>query len=170
MRKPYFLLLLAAALLLILPEGQAQNSRRSPHETVEGNKTSVSYGRPYKKGRELFGALVPYNKVWRTGADEATTLTLAADATIGGEKIAAGTYALFTKPGEENWTIILNSEAEQWGAYNYDAELDVATIEVPVTTADKEHEQLTVSIATEGSTETITIAWGTTAVAFDVKF
>ena len=97
----------------------------------------VIYSRPQKKGREIFGSLVPYNKVWRTGADESTEIKFFKDMKFGETVIKAGTYSLFTIPGEKEWTIILNTELDSWGAYTYDERKDVARIKVPVENGDE---------------------------------
>ncbi len=96
----------------------------------------VIYSRPQKKGRKIFGGLVSYGKVWRTGADEATEIKFFKDVAMGKETIKAGTYSLFTIPGEKEWTIIINSDLDSWGAYTYDKSKDVARIKVPVESAD----------------------------------
>jgi len=87
---------------------------------------TVTYGRPEARGREVFGKLVPYGKLWRTGADEATVLTVSGDVKLGDTPVKAGSYALFTVPGEDEWTIVLNSQAKQWGSYDHDKSKDVA--------------------------------------------
>lgn len=92
----------------------------------------VIYSRPLKKNRTLFGKLVKYDKVWRTGADEATEIKLFKDYKLGDKTIKAGTYSLFSIPGEKEWTIILNSDLDDWGAYAYNEANDVARIKVPV--------------------------------------
>ena len=90
------------------------------------------YSRPQRNGREIFGALVPYGKVWRTGANEATEITFFKDGTFGGKPVKAGRYSLFTIPNEKTWTVILSSALDVWGAYTYDEKQDVLRIEVPV--------------------------------------
>lgn len=97
--------------------------------TVDGVDVVVEYGRPQARDREIWGELVPYEKLWRTGADEATTVTFDAPVRIEGEPLPAGKYALFTIPEEERWTVIFNREANQWGAYDYDAEKDALRVE-----------------------------------------
>lgn len=92
----------------------------------------VTYNRPAKNGREIFGKLIPYGKVWRAGANEAPEIKFYQDVTIGGKKIPAGNYALLTIPAENEWTIILSSDVDQWGAYSYNDALDVARVTVPV--------------------------------------
>ncbi|SEJ69217.1 Protein of unknown function [Dyadobacter sp. SG02] len=99
-------------------------------------KIKVSYGQPSKKGRLIFGreqdkALLPYGKVWRTGANEATLLELEEDVTMGGKLVKAGTYSLFSVPGQSSWKIILNSETGQWGT-EYNDGKNVMSVEVPI--------------------------------------
>ncbi|ULQ57342.1 DUF2911 domain-containing protein [Flavihumibacter rivuli] len=127
----------------------AQQQRKSPHETVSDGGISVTYGRPYKKGRDIFGSLEPYGKVWRAGADEATEITFAKDAMLAGKHIKAGTYTLFVIPEAKEWTIILNSELKQWGAYEYDKikGKNVAQVKVPVINLDQVVEQFTIRFA-----------------------
>jgi hypothetical protein len=97
----------------------------------------VVYSRPGIKGREIFGSLVPYGKVWRTGANNATKLTFSTPVKINGADIPAGTYALFTIPGENEWTIIINKGAAQWGAFAYDEKVDVVRVKsVPLKLAE----------------------------------
>lgn len=152
--------------------GQAQmgdkQKRQSPPATYEhkvGDATVViSYSQPSVKGRTIYGDLVPYGKVWRTGANEATTLTTDKAIKIGGEELAPGTYSLFTIPGEEEWTIILNSDAKQWGAYKYDEEKDA----VRFTTKAKEHE-MTEMMTFSGDKHHIYLDWANTRVPIMVK-
>lgn len=99
-------------------------------------KVTLTYSRPDAKGRKIFGGLVPYNEVWRTGANNATTITFTDEVSIAGNKVAPGTYGLFTIPTENEWTIILNKTAQQWGAYSYKKEDDVLRFTVkPMQTA-----------------------------------
>lgn len=140
----------------------------SPHDTLKTKDFTVTYGRPYKKGREIFGKLEPFGKVYRVGADEATTITFVKDGSFGGKPVKAGTYALFAIPTEKAWTIILNSNPKQWGAYDYDKNKakDVLQVQVPVTMLSAAVEQLT--IAAPG--KTLTISWDMTKVSIPVSF
>jgi hypothetical protein len=88
----------------------------------------IVYSQPHKNGRQLFGELVPYGKVWRTGANEATEITLTHDIMIASETLRAGTYSIFSIPEENEWTIIFNSELGLWGAYNYNPKKDVLRV------------------------------------------
>jgi hypothetical protein len=142
-----YLILALVAISSILP-ACAQPERKSPHETVKSGNISVTYGRPLKKGREIFGALVPYGQVWRAGADEATEITFAKDGSIGGKPVKAGTYSLFAIPTEKSWTIILNSQLKQWGAYEYDKHKAKNVLEVtaPVKALDASSESFTIKV------------------------
>jgi hypothetical protein len=88
----------------------------------------IVYSRPGVKGRKIFGSLVPYGAVWRTGANNATKITFSTDVKINGAAVAAGTYALFTIPGEDEWTIIINKGAAQWGSFQYKEADDVVRV------------------------------------------
>ena len=91
---------------------------------------ALTYGRPAARGRKIIGGLVPYDKVWRAGANEATVLSFDHDMSFGGKTISKGMYGLFMIPKKDKWTIILNRVYNQWGAYNYDSNHDVLRIEV----------------------------------------
>ena len=140
----------------------------SPHDTLRAKNVTVTYGRPYKKGRDIFGKLEPFGKVYRVGADEATTITFAKDGTFGGKAVKAGTYSLFAIPGEKQWTVILNSQPKQWGAYDYEKnkDKDVLKVDVPVMMLDAPVEQLTIAMPGKD----LTIAWDKTKVAIPVSF
>lgn len=92
----------------------------------------VIYSRPKKRGREIFGELVPYNKVWRTGANESTEITFYQPMFLGEQHIDKGTYTLYTIPNENSWKIIINQAVNTWGAYNYDENLDIVRHQVKV--------------------------------------
>lgn len=133
-------LLFATILLLSIPSAQAQKFDDldvSPMDVEfirsENNAPMIRiiYSRPQKKGREIFGSLVPYNEVWRTGANEATEITLYEDMLVDGKPIEAGTYTLYTIPTEDQWTVIINEAVNVWGAYEYDTAMDVLRIQVP---------------------------------------
>ena len=125
----------------------------------------VVYGRPLKKGREVFGSLVPFGKVWRTGANEATEIKFFKDVTFGDKQVKAGTYSLFTIPNAGEWTIILSSDLDVWGAYSYKESSDVVRTKVPVTTDSKSLEAF--SIAFNGSN--LVLGWDKTRVEVPIK-
>lgn len=128
----------------------------------------VIYSRPKKKGRKIFGKLVPFNKVWRTGANEATEITFYEDVLINGTEVEAGTYSLYTIPEKEKWTIIINKEVNVWGAYNYDKSLDVLRTSVPVksTAASVENFSITFKPTDDGSN--LLIGWDDTFVEIPI--
>lgn len=160
MRLLFIMLLMTASLA-------CKEKRKSPHETVKGKDVSVTYGRPFKKGRVVFGQLQKYGQVWRTGADEATEITFDKDAQFGGQPVKAGTYTLFTIPNENEWTIILNRQLDQWGAYDYDKfkSKDVLHITVPVKKLNQVVEQHTIRFTPDN---TMIIEWDQTQVQIPI--
>jgi hypothetical protein len=131
---------------------------------------NVFYNRPSKKGREIFGNLVPYNVVWRTGANEATTFETNKNLNFEGKILPAGKYSLWTIPGETNWTIIFNSEYGQWGINsngeaNRDSSRDVLSIEVPSVHQDHVIEQFTIAFEQIGEEAEMVLMWDQTIVA-----
>lgn len=131
---------------------------------------TINYSRPNVKGRKVFGGLEPYGTVWRTGANSATTITFTEAVKIGGQDLAAGEYGLFTIPGENEWTIILNKGAKQWGAYEYKAADDVLRIKVkPVKLKDKV-ETFTIQLAdVYPTTAKLQLSWENTVVSVDLS-
>ena len=132
--------------------------------TINGVPVLVQYGRPNVNERAIFGNLVPYGKVWRTGADEATTITFGKPALVAGEKIEAGTYALFTVPGDKSWQLILNQQAKQWGAYRHDASKDVLKAEVKV-----KSQTSTETLTFSESDSAIHLAWADKLVTIPIS-
>lgn len=122
----------------------------SPREKIEQQfsmtKISVDYGRPGVKGRKVFGELVPFGKVWRAGANSATKITFEQNVNFGGKDVMAGTYGLFIIPTDKEWKIILNKDAQQWGAYQYDEKLNVLEITVPVQKLSDKQEWFEISL------------------------
>ena len=135
----------------------------------------VTYSRPYKRGRDnIFGtedsgALVPFGKLWRTGANEASEITTTGDLTFGGEALPAGTYSLFTTPGAEEWTVHVNSAVGGNGTSGYDAANDVVALKVTPGATEEEVDQFTISFdeQEDGSTHLV-LAWINTEVRVPV--
>ncbi|WP_295129029.1 DUF2911 domain-containing protein [uncultured Chitinophaga sp.] len=146
----------------------AQNAPKSPRVEAKGENVTIAYGQPSKNNRDIFGALVPYGEIWRTGANKSTDITFDKDATFGGKKVKAGTYALFTIPGEKEWTIILNSQPAQSGAFDYDKTKDKNVLEVkaPVQSRSDVQEKFTIS-APKGA---VVFEWDKTKVSVPLKF
>jgi len=132
----------------------------------------IVYGQPYKNDRQIFGELVPYGEVWRTGANEATELTTTQNISFGGNTLDAGTYALFTIPRKDNeWTIILNNELGQWGAFEYDSNHDVLRVDVPSQSTEKVTEALTIRFSDiQGDSTNIIMTWDKTEVKIPINF
>jgi hypothetical protein len=130
---------------------------------IDGVETVLEYGRPKVKGREIWGGLVPYDKVWRTGANEATTISFSADVVIEGKTLPKGTYALFTIPGVEKWIIIFNKTAKQSGAFGYDEGQDALRIEV-VPESGEHVEEMTFII----EDSSIVLVWEKLRVSIDI--
>ena len=131
----------------------------------------ITYGQPSKKKREIFGSLVPYNEVWRTGANEATEITFTRDAIIMEKNIPAGTYSLFTIPNQEEWTIILNKGVGLWGSYNYNSKQDLHRCTVPVRKLDEiSYETLNISFNERNNLADLNICWDDICVTLPIQF
>ena len=109
----------------------AASPRQSVEQQFSMSKISLDYGRPAVKGRKVFGELVPFGQVWRAGANSATKITFEQSIDFGGKVVPTGTYGVFVIPQEKEWKIILNKDANQWGAYSYDERLNIVDITVP---------------------------------------
>ncbi len=104
---------------VVVTDGEASSPRKQLTGTAAGVAVTIDYGSPYVKGRTIWGDLVPYDKVWRTGANSATTIEFAGDVTVEGQALAAGKYALFTIPSMESWQVVFNTVTDQWGSGSY---------------------------------------------------
>jgi hypothetical protein len=146
-----------------------KSTRPSPpaeaHAQIGDKAISVNYSSPAVKGRTIWGDLVPYGKVWRTGANEATVFETSGDLVINGQKLPAGKYGLFTIPGEKEWTIIFNSVWEQWGAFKYDASKDVLRIKANPVKSGAFNERMKFEI----SDHVVTLLWEDLQVSFMVN-
>ncbi|QBR10896.1 DUF2911 domain-containing protein [Sphingobacterium sp. CZ-2] len=176
MKKLAFALLLATGLLFNAQHADAQiklppaSSTQFIIQDLGISQVSIIYQRPNIKGRKVFGDLVPYNQIWRTGANNATNITFQDEVKIEGQTLTAGTYAMFTIPTEKEWTIIFNSNAKQWGAYTYDKADDVLRVKVkPIKLKDKV-ESFTISFDDVNDQHMKTsLAWENTKVSFLIE-
>jgi len=167
-----------AAVLLMAFSGSAQQELKVPtlspiteiSQEVGLSQVKLTYSRPSAKGRKVFGGLVPFNEVWRTGANEATEITTTKNIQINGTLLKAGTYSLFTIPQKEKWTIIINSELGLWGAYNYNSKLDVMRFDVPVTTTDTIYESFTMQSDHRNEVADLLLYWDKTKISIPIKF
>ncbi|GAB3254940.1 hypothetical protein GCM10027347_15670 [Larkinella harenae] len=155
------------------PDDYAHDRKFAPAK-IGSDKAMVriTYSRPAKNGREIFGTkLAPYGKVWRVGANEAPEIKFYQDVTIGGKKVKAGTYALLAIPNETEWTIILSSDVDQWGAYSYNPALDVARLTAPVQKSDSVIENFSIQFAKKDpKTAILYMGWDTAIVALPISF
>lgn len=148
---------------------QPVEKRESPPDTVIGfvgkTKILIDYSRPYVKGRKIWGDLVPYDKIWRTGANEATVFEISKDLKIEGQLLPAGKYALFTEPGETEWRIIFNSMWDQWGVEQYKERHNVLSVTVKPGKAPNFTEQFTFYIVNKR----VFFRWENLEVGFKVS-
>ena len=167
------LLFFGAATSCALAQG-AIKSRPSPLAILairyKDAYIKITYSQPQKRGREIFGKLVPYDQVWRTGANEATELTTTKNIQINGTLLKAGTYSLFTIPQKDSWTIIINSEVGLWGAYNYNSKLDVMRFNVLPSTTDTVYESFTMQFDHRNEVADLLLYWDRTKISIPVKF
>jgi Protein of unknown function (DUF2911) len=138
-------------------------------QTIGLNDVTITYSRPGVKGRKIWGGLVPYGSVWRTGANAATTIQFTEDVQVEGQPLPAGTYSLHTIPGEKEWTLIFNKEANQWGSYSYDEAKDAVRLKVtPTTGSPQEWMQFRFEDPSLNSVRVV-LAWENLQVPFTVK-
>ncbi|GJM30765.1 MAG: hypothetical protein DHS20C17_34000 [Cyclobacteriaceae bacterium] len=131
----------------------------------------VYYSQPQKNGRDIFGAKVPYGKVWRTGANEAVELKAYQDIKISGNDLKAGTYSLFTIPEEKEWTIIINSDLDYWGAYSYNKDHDVFRVKVPVKSLSETVEAFSIRFEDLGNnTAVMRLGWDKTVAEVPISY
>ena len=153
---------------------QIKNPQPSPtatiSQTVGVSNISIEYSRPGAKDREIFGGLVPYGKIWRTGANKATKITFEEDALFGGVEIKKGAYSLYTIPGKEEWSILLNSETEMWGAGDYQKTNEICNIKAKSNVSEHFTESFTIDFGefTSFGAEII-LKWANIVVKVPVK-
>jgi len=154
----------------------SQTKKASPEETVTyvkgDTELEVFYNRPYKKGRVIFGNLVPYGVTWRTGANEATTFETNTDLTIAGTALPKGKYTLWTIPGASSWDVIFNDKMYIWGVgsngASRDPDKDVIIAKVPVQSTVETVEQFTIAFDEIGGQIYLSLTWDTTIVAVPI--
>ena len=151
----------------------AQQSPASPPGTAsvtfaDGKTVTINYSRPSMRGREIFGGLVPYGQVWRTGANAATSFKTDVSLTIGGAIVPAGSYTLYSIPSENGWKLIINKQTGQWGT-NYDESQDLARVDMKVAKNASPTEQFTISLdKTSGTAATLKLDWANTTASVNV--
>ena len=166
------ILLLSAIFCYSFISGQIKTPQPSPTATITQkvgvSNISVEYSRPGAKGREIFGGLVSYGKMWRTGANKATKITFNENCVFGGAKVKKGSYSLFTIPGEKEWTVVLNKNTELWGVGEYDEENQVCSIVAKAINTKDFTESFTIDFGTFQSFSAImSLKWANTKI--DIK-
>ena len=165
--------LLVVAALAAIALAQEKKPLSPPGEATvtfaDGKTVAIQYSRPSMRGRKVFGGLVPYDQVWRTGANSATSLKTDVALTIGGASVPAGSYTLYTLPGMSSWKLIINKQTGQWGT-EYDLGQDLARIDMKVTQRPSGLELFTISFdKTGGNSATLKLEWENTIATVEVK-
>ncbi len=163
-----------AACSLFMAEAQLKTPAPSPTQTVKQDfalsSVELSYSRPAMKGRTIYGDLVPFDKVWRTGANQATTLTFGEDVMIGGTKVAAGKYGLLTIPGKKEWTIIISKQTNVTSPSAYKEDMDVVRVMAAPEKMSDKIETFTIEFANITANKCdIEIKWDNTSVTLPIS-
>lgn len=153
-----------------LTEGQKRSPKDTVSAKVDGSDVTVTYSRPFKKNRVIFGdkasgAVVQFGQYWRLGANAATTITFSKNVEFAGKPVVAGSYAMYAVPGASSWKVVLNSEHDRWGAREVDHAKDVLSVEVPAGKAPQATEQFTITV----TGNQLNFVWDTTSVSVPVK-
>jgi hypothetical protein len=152
---------------------QDKSQRPSPPAQAEckfsdGNAITVDYSSPRMKGRKIFGDLVPYGQVWRTGANEATTLVTTASLTAGNLSVPAGKYTIFTIPNQSKWTLIINKKTGEWGIpYKYESD-ELGRADMKVSETSSPVEDFTIAFEQSGSVCTLNLSWENTQASIEL--
>jgi hypothetical protein len=167
------LIVLIAAMAIAQQPPQDKSKRPSPPATAEvtlkNKKITIDYSRPSLKGRKVGQELAPYGKVWRTGANEATALNTEIDLNIGGVKVPAGKYTLYTLPSEGTWKLIINKQTGQWGT-KYDESQDLARVDMKKSPLQQPVEQFTISFDKKNeNSANLNLDWENTRVSVEIK-
>ncbi|MBS1850195.1 MAG: DUF2911 domain-containing protein [Acidobacteria bacterium] len=152
---------------------QDKSKRPSPPASAEckfsdGKTIKTDYSSPRMKGRKIYGGLVPYGKIWRTGANEATTFVTDTDVTIGGKPVPAGSYTLFTVPGESSWTVVISKKTGEWGTDYGDPGNDQARAEMKTAKTSAPVENFTLGYDAKGGVCTLHLDWENTRASVDI--
>ncbi|MGK7388996.1 MAG: DUF2911 domain-containing protein [Candidatus Cyclobacteriaceae bacterium M2_1C_046] len=168
--KKQILLTLMAAFFLMTFQVEAQKKQKSPPVKVEKKvgdaNLVINYFSPSARERKIMGGLVPYGKVWRTGANNATVFEVDKDIKVEGQTLPKGKYALFTIPGENEWTIIFNKKHDQWGAFNYNQEDDALRVKVKPEKTSEHIESFKIDVDDK---DNVFLGWENTLVRFKIK-
>jgi DUF2911 family protein len=135
----------------------------------DGKTVTIAYSSPRAKSRKIFGGLVPYGEVWRTGANEATTFVTDANLTVGSKDVPAGSYTIFTVPNPDKWTLIVNKKTGEWGIpYKYEAD-ELVRVDMKVSSTSAPIENFTIALASMGGSCTMTVSWENTQASVSIN-
>jgi hypothetical protein len=157
----------------VLASCQEKSKPSPPAQTQckfsDGKTITINYSSPRAKGRKIFGGLVPYGEVWRTGANEATTFVTDANLTVGGKDVPAGSYTIFTVPNADKWTLIVNKKTGEWGIpYKYEGD-ELARVDMKVSSTSSPVENFTIALASMGGSCTLSMSWENTQASIGIS-
>ncbi|MGH9529907.1 MAG: DUF2911 domain-containing protein [Terriglobales bacterium] len=162
------------AVAFTLASAQDKSKRPSPPENAkctfsDGKTVTIDYSSPRAKGRKIYGGLVPYGEVWRTGANEATTFVPTVDVTVGGKDVPAGNYTIFTVPNQDKWTLIVNKKTGEWGIpYKYEGD-ELLRTDMTVSSTPSAVENFTIGFDQKGDSCSLHIDWANTRASVDIS-
>lgn len=168
------LALLTALFFAFTIAAACQGGKPSPAASAScdlgaGKTVKTDYSSPRMKGRKIYGGLVPFGEVWRTGANEATTFVTSSEVTVGGKAVPAGNYTIFTVPGPEKWTLIINKKTGEWGIpYKYESD-ELARVDMKVSKLPSPVENFAISYEKSGNACTMRIDWEMTRASVDIS-
>lgn len=174
MLKFAFAVLIVLTFSLMAFAQQDKNARPSPPAQAQckfpdGKTITVDYSSPRAKGRKIFGGLVPYGEIWRTGANDATTLVTTADVTVGGKDVPGGKYTIFTVPAQDKWTLIINKHTGEWGIpYKYQSE-ELARVPMQVSKTSAPVENFTISFNQSGGDCALQMSWENAQASVEIS-
>jgi hypothetical protein len=169
MQKRIALLIFTIFTLTLFASAQASPPASASCDLGMGKTIKTDYSSPRMKGRKIYGGLVPFGEVWRTGADSATTFVTSADINVGGKTVPAGSYTLFTVPTADKWTLIINKKTGEWGIpYQYESD-ELARVGMKLSTLPSPLENFAISYAKSGSGCTLQVDWDTTRASVDIS-
>ena len=169
MPKRLALLTCAIFALTLFASAQRPSPAASASCDLGGKTIKTDYSSPRVKGRKIFGGLVPFGEVWRTGANEATSFVTSADIVVGGKAVPAGSYTIFTVPNADKWTLIINKKTGEWGIpYKYESD-ELARVDMKVSKLPSPMENFTIAYDKSGSGCTLRMDWESTRASVDIS-
>jgi hypothetical protein len=169
MQKRIALFAFTILTLTLFAAAQASPPASASCDLGGGKTIKTDYSSPRAKGRKIYGGLVPFGEVWRTGANAATTFVTSSDVVVGGKAVPAGSYTIFTVPTADKWTLIINKKTGEWGIpYKYESD-ELARVDMKVSKLPAPLENFTIGYDKSGSGCTLRIDWETTRAALDIS-